>query len=247
MKSATILHLFSLLFLFFFFFDRALSSSSNGAGADPFAAKRKAMVEHDLRGRGIKDTKVLEVMGKVPRHLFIPEWQRKKAYEDYPLPIGEDQTISQPYIVALMTEVLRLQPSDRVLEIGTGSGYQAAVLAEIVKEVFTIEIKKPLADRAKATLTELGYGNVDVRFGDGYLGWEEKAPFDAIILTAAPDHIPPRLIAQLKEGGRLVLPLGKAGSYQALTLVTKEKGKLNVEEIASVAFVPMTGEAEKKP
>ncbi len=246
MKSAACFLLWPLLLFFPLLLYPGFFSSCTNAEEDSFASKRKAMVENDLRGRGIKDRKVLDVMGKVPRHLFVGESQRKRAYEDYPLPIGDGQTISQPYIVALMTEALQLRPSDRVLEIGTGSGYQAAVLAEIVKEVFTIEIKRSLADGARTTLRELGYGNVDVKFGDGYLGWEEKAPFDAIIITAAPDHIPPRLIAQLKEGGRLVLPLGSAGSYQTLTLVTKEKGKLRTERISSVAFVPMTGEAEKK-
>ncbi len=237
---------FSFLIFLFSLFASFLSPSFFAAEEDLYAEKRKAMVEKDLKGRGIKDMKVLDVMGRIPRHLFVPGSQRGKAYADHPLPIGEGQTISQPYVVALMSEALRVKPSDRVLEIGTGSGYQAAVLAEMVKEVYTIEIKKSLADGARATLKELGYGNVEVRFGDGYLGWEEKAPFDAIIITAAPDHIPPRLIAQLKEGGRLVLPLGSAGSYQTLTLVTKEKGKLDVQQIGSVVFVPMTGETEKK-
>ena len=211
-----------------------------------FAARRKVMADRDLKGRGIRDSRVLEAMGKVPRHLFVREQERRRAYEDIPLPIGEGQTISQPYIVALMTEALRLKPSDRVLEIGTGSGYQAAILAEIAKDVFTIEIKPSLAERARSRLKELGYGNIEVRTGDGYLGWEEKAPFDAIILTAAPDHIPPRLTAQLKEGGRMVLPLGKAGSLQTLILTTKEKGELHSEQIAPVAFVPMVGESETR-
>jgi protein-L-isoaspartate(D-aspartate) O-methyltransferase len=246
MKSGVYFQLWPHLLFFSILLSPGFFSPCMSAEEGSFAAKRKAMVENDLRGRGIKDTKVLDAMGKIPRHLFVGESQRKRAYEDYPLPIGDGQTISQPYIVALMTEALRLRTSDRVLEIGTGSGYQAAVLAEIAKEIFTIEIKRFLADGARTTLKELGYRNVEVKSGDGYLGWEEKAPFDAVIITAAPDHIPPRLIVQLKEGGRIVLPLGSAGSYQTLTLVTKEKGKLHVEQIASVVFVPMTGEAEKR-
>lgn len=204
------------------------------------------MVENDIKGRGIKDKKVLEVMGKIPRHLLIDEKQRDRAYADYPLPIGEGQTISQPYVVALMTEALKLKSSDRVLEIGTGSGYQAAVLAEIVKEVYTIEIRKSLADMASKRLKDLGYKNVKVKYADGYFGWEEYAPFDAIIITAAANHIPPPLIKQLKEGGRLILPLGSTVYYQTLTLVTKKKGDLDVEQMGPVAFVPMIGEAEKK-
>ncbi|MEW6674734.1 MAG: protein-L-isoaspartate(D-aspartate) O-methyltransferase, partial [Nitrospirota bacterium] len=206
----------------------------------------QVMVEKDIKGRGIRDKNVLEVMGKIPRHLFVDEHLRDRAYADYPLPIGEGQTISQPYVVALMTEALRLKSTDRVLEIGTGSGYQAAVLAEIVKEVYTIEIRKSLADMATKRLNELGYRNVKVKYADGYFGWEEYAPFDAIIITAAANHIPPPLIKQLKEGGRLIVPLGSTVYYQLLTLVTKKKGELDVEQMGSVAFVPMIGEAEKR-
>jgi len=214
--------------------------------ADPYVQKRQAMVENDIKGRGIKDKKVLEVVGRIPRHLFVDEHLRGRAYADYPLPIGEGQTISQPYVVALMTEALRLKPTDRVLEIGTGSGYQAAVLSEIVKEVYTIEIRKSLADMAAERLKYLGYRNVKVKYADGYFGWEEYAPFDAIIITAAANHIPPPLIKQLKEGGRLIVPLGSTVYYQMLALVTKRKSKLDVEQMGSVAFVPMIGEAEKK-
>lgn len=213
---------------------------------DLFGKSRQHMVEHDLKARGIKDRKVLEVMAAVPRHLFVDASLRDRAYEDYPLPIGEGQTISQPYVVALMTEALRLRPSDRVLEIGTGSGYQAAVLAPLVKEVFTIEIRKVLADRADITLRELGYKNVKVKYGDGYFGWEEQGPFDAIIITAAANHIPPPLIRQLKENGRLIIPLGSTVYFQTLTLAVKKKGELELEQMTSVAFVPMTGEAQKK-
>ncbi|HUI67512.1 MAG TPA: protein-L-isoaspartate(D-aspartate) O-methyltransferase [Nitrospirota bacterium] len=204
------------------------------------------MVERDIRDRGLEDPVVLKVMGKVPRHLFVDESLRSRAYGDYPLPIGEGQTISQPYVVALMTEALRLKPGDRVLEVGTGSGYQAAVLAEIVKEVYTIEIRKALADKAAERLAALGYGNVKVKYSDGYFGWEEQAPFDAIIITAAANHIPPPLIKQLKEGGRLIVPLGSTVYFQTLTLATKRKGDLDVEQISPVAFVPMVGEMQKR-
>jgi protein-L-isoaspartate(D-aspartate) O-methyltransferase len=203
------------------------------------------MIKNDIEGRGIRDKKVLEAMSKIPRHLFVDDHIRDRAYSDYPLPIGEGQTISQPYVVALMTEALHLQPTDRVLEIGTGSGYQAAVLAEIVKEVYTIEIRKSLADTASRRLIDLGYKNVKVKYGDGYFGWEKYAPFDAIIITASANHIPPPLIKQLKEGGRLIIPLGSTVYYQTLTLVTKKKGDLQVEQMGSVAFVPMIGEAKK--
>ncbi len=204
------------------------------------------MVKNDIKGRGINDKRVLDVMEKIPRHLFVAEDMRNRAYADYPLPIGEGQTISQPYVVALMTEALKLKKTDRVLEIGTGSGYQAAVLAEMVKEVYTLEIRKSLADTASKRLKELGYRNVKVKYADGYFGWEEYAPFDAIIITAAANHIPPPLIKQLKEGGRLILPLGSTVYYQTLTLATKRKGELDVEQMGPVAFVPMIGEVEKK-
>ncbi len=213
---------------------------------DTYDIKRKQMMERDIKGRGIKDKNVLDVMGKIPRHLFVDESLRDRAYGDYPLPIGEGQTISQPYVVALMTESLKLKSADRVLEIGTGSGYQAAVLAGMVKEVYTIEIKKGLADKAERRLKQLGYRNVRVRYGDGYFGWAEYAPFDAVIVTASANHIPPPLIKQLKEGGRLVIPLGSTVYYQVLTLATKDKGEVYLEQMDPVAFVPMTGKAQEK-
>lgn len=228
----------SYLFLFFI--------TANLFAFDPYLEKRQFMIEHDIKGRGVKDKKALEVMEKVPRHLFIDEKLRNTAYADHPLPIGEGQTISQPYVVALMTEALRLKPADRVLEIGTGSGYQAAVLAGIVKEVYTIEIRKALADKAAQRLEDLGYKNVKVRYADGYFGWKEHAPFDAIIMTASANHIPPPLIEQLKEGGRLIIPLGSTIYYQTLTLAIKRKGEVDLVQMGPVAFVPMTGQAEKR-
>ncbi len=220
-------------------------SAVSAYSEDIYKNRRQMMVEKDIKGRGIRDKKVLEVIGKVPRHLFVDEYLRGRAYEDYPLPIGEGQTISQPYVVALMTEVLRLRPTDKVLEVGTGSGYQAAVLAEIVKDVYTIEIRRGLAEKAEKRLKDMGYKNVKVKYADGYFGWEEYAPFDAIIITASANHIPPPLIKQLREGGRLIIPLGSTVYYQTLTLATKTKGELDLEQITSVAFVPMVGEVQK--
>lgn len=213
---------------------------------DAYHARRQLMVKRDIAGRGISDRAVLKAMRKVPRHLMVPRDLRSRAYADHPLPIAEGQTISQPYVVALMTEALQLKSSDRVLEIGTGSGYQAAVLAEIVSQVYSVEIRKKLANSAQKTLTELGYKNIQVKYGDGYFGWEEHAPFDAIIITAAANHIPPPLIKQLKEGGTLILPLGSTVYYQMLTLVTKNEGKVSIRQTDSVRFVPMTGEVRKK-
>ncbi len=204
------------------------------------------MVEKDIKGRGIKDEKVINAMLKVKRHLFVEKKYLDKAYGDHPLPIGEGQTISQPYVVALMTEALCLRGNERVLEIGTGSGYQAAVLAEIVKEVYTIEIRKGLYEMAKERLKKLGYKNVYVKHGDGYFGWKEYSPFDAIMITASANHIPPPLLAQLKEGGRLVIPLGSTFFYQNLIVVTKQKNSFTVRELGSVLFVPMIGEASKR-
>jgi len=213
---------------------------------DPFEGARLLMVERDIKARGIKDERVLEVMRGVPRHLFVDEYLRDGAYADHPLPIGEGQTISQPYVVALMTELLKLKKDDRVLEIGAGSGYQAAVISGITAHVYTMEIREGLADKARERLKELGYKSVKVRNGDGYSGWPEEAPFDAIIVTAAANHIPPPLLKQLKEGGRLVIPLGPLTYYQTLTLVTKVRGEFMVEQLTGVAFVPMTGQVLEK-
>lgn len=204
------------------------------------------MIENDIKGRGISDKRVLAAMTKVERHLFVPPSVINASYGDFPLPIGEGQTISQPYIVALMSEELKLKEGEKILEIGTGSGYQAAVLAEMGMDVRSIEIRKGLADSAQKRLTELGYKNVKVKYGDGYFGWEEEGLFDAIMVTAAANHIPPPLIKQLKEGGRLIIPLGSTTYYQTLTLVTKIKGELDVRQILGVAFVPMAGKVLEK-
>jgi protein-L-isoaspartate(D-aspartate) O-methyltransferase len=213
---------------------------------DPYLPLRQRMIDEDIAGRGVRDKDVLSAMARIPRHRFVDYAVSHRAYGDHPLPIGEGQTISQPYVVALMTEALRLRKGDRVLEIGTGSGYQAAVLAEIVSEVYSIEIRASLAQGAGRTLRELGYRNVRVKNADGYFGWAEYAPFDAIIITASANHIPPPLIEQLREGGRLILPLGSTVYYQVLTLVTKRKGEVDVEQMGEVAFVPMIGEMRKE-
>jgi protein-L-isoaspartate(D-aspartate) O-methyltransferase len=212
--------------------------------SEDFKAMREKMVETQIKGRGVKDPRVLSVMLKVKRHLFVPKELQPSAYADQPLPIGEGQTISQPYIVALMTELLELKGEEKVLEIGTGSGYQAAILAELVKEVYTIEIIETLATSARKLLLQMGYQNIHVRAGDGYAGWPEVAPFDAIIITAAPDHFPGPLLEQLKEGGRMVVPVGTYN--QVLKKVVKRSGKIETSDIVPVAFVPMTGEGVKQ-
>jgi protein-L-isoaspartate(D-aspartate) O-methyltransferase len=200
------------------------------------------MVLRQIEARGVKDTKVLSAMKSVPRHEFVPDRYLSQAYADHPLPIGYGQTISQPYIVALMTEALQLEEGDRVLEIGTGSGYQAAVLAELETQVFTIEIIPELAAEAEERLKELGYSNIEVLNADGYFGWEEHAPFDAVIVTAAPDHLPLPLIQQMAEGGRLVIPIGPIGAVQTLWLFENLEGELVVTNLGAVTFVPFTGE-----
>ncbi|MCW1926568.1 protein-L-isoaspartate(D-aspartate) O-methyltransferase [Luteolibacter arcticus] len=204
------------------------------------------MVAEQIERRGVKDPRVLEAMRKVPRHEFVPEDQRHEAYDDRPLPIGHGQTISQPYIVAFMTEALGLKGTEKVLEVGTGSGYQAAVLSGLAKEVFTIEIVEPLGKQAAEVLKKLGYKNVSVRTGDGYRGWREEAPFDAIIVTCAPDAVPEPLVHQLAEGGRMIIPVGPEGKTQQLVLLKKRHGKLHQQEILPVRFVPMTGEARDR-
>ena len=217
------------------------------AGAEPSESQgmhqaRLIMVREQIKRRGIKDPRVLKAMRDVPRHLFVPSALKSKAYSDRPLAIGEGQTISQPYIVALMTESLSLSPTSKVLEIGTGSGYQAAILAAVAGEVYTIEIKKKLYQRSKTTLRTLKY-DVNTRLGDGYYGWSSQERFDAIMITAAVDHIPPPLLNQLRNGGRLILPLGNPFSYQNLVLVTKKDQDYIAKQITGVLFVPMTGHA----
>jgi protein-L-isoaspartate(D-aspartate) O-methyltransferase len=224
--------------------------AAGGCGQKPtsvsdLAAKRQQMVQQQLVARGIQDERVLAAMAKVPREEFVPPNSRAESYEDGPLQIGYGQTISQPYIVAFMTEQLHPKGNDRVLEVGTGSGYQAAILAELVAEVYTIEIIEPLAKSAEAALEGLGYKNVHIKAGDGYRGWPEHAPFDAITVTCAPDHAPQPLIDQLKEGGRMIIPVGSFGD-QELYLLEKKNGELQRRAVLPVRFVPMTGEATKR-
>ena len=205
-----------------------------------YAAKRETMVERDIQGRGLEDPVVLEVMSRVPRHEFVDDRHLDQAYADHPLPIGYGQTIPQPYIVALMTSLLEIEHGDKVLEIGAGSGYQAAVLAEITPHVYTVEIIPELAQQASERLERLGYDTVQVRHADGYHGWAEYAPYDAIIVTAAADHIPQPLIQQLKDGGRMVIPVGPAGGYQTLWRITREGDEIRSENKGGVIFVPFT-------
>jgi protein-L-isoaspartate(D-aspartate) O-methyltransferase len=206
---------------------------------------RKEMVSTQIRLRGVSNKDVLSAMIEVPRHSFVPKKLVSQAYEDHPVPIGQGQTISQPYVVALMTESLKLKGDERVLEIGTGSGYQAAILSRVAKEVYSIEIKERLYKKASKALQSMGFTNVKTRHGDGYFGWAEAAPFDCIMITAAIDHIPPPLLKQLKKGGRLILPLGNPFSYQNLSMVTKYDNDYSVRQITGVLFVPMTGHALK--
>ncbi|MEW4924635.1 protein-L-isoaspartate(D-aspartate) O-methyltransferase [Algibacter sp. 2305UL17-15] len=215
-----------------------------GFGQKDYTTKREHMVKTQLKVRGIKDAATLMAMQTVPRHLFVPESMKPYAYKDRPLPIGDGQTISQPYIVAFMTEALQLKKTDKVLEIGTGSGYQAAILAKIIDSVYTIEIVKNLAFKAKDRLQELGYTNVNVKWGDGYHGWPAKAPFDAIIVTAGADSIPQPLIDQLKIGGRMIIPVGPHNYVSHLVLVTKKKNKITKKKLIPVRFVPFTRDKE---
>lgn len=222
-----------------------VACGEKSATVDPHAPQRAAMVETQIENRGVTDKRVLAAMRKVPRHHFVPPEMRRFAYADGPLPIGHGQTISQPFIVAFMTAALELKGSERVLEIGTGSGYQAAVFGELVKEVYTIEIVKPLGEQAAKALAKAGYANVKTRIGDGYRGWPEAAPFDAIMVTCAPDDIPKPLIDQLAEGGRMIIPVGGRGDVQELVLLVKKAGKIERKNVLPVRFVPMTGEAER--
>jgi protein-L-isoaspartate(D-aspartate) O-methyltransferase len=210
-----------------------------------FAAQRERMVKEQIVMRGLVTERVLSALRKVPREEFVPAEYRAESYTDKPLPIGYDQTISQPFIVAFMTEELQPQATDRVLEVGTGSGYQAAILAELVAQVYTIEIIEPLAKNAEATLQRLGYKNVHVKAGDGYKGWPENAPFDSIIVTCAPEHVPEPLLQQLKEGGRMIIPVG-ARFAQELYLLEKKNGRLEQSAVLPVRFVPMAGEGAEE-
>jgi protein-L-isoaspartate(D-aspartate) O-methyltransferase len=210
---------------------------------DPYAALRHEMVEQGVIGWGITDEAVIEVMGIVPRHEFVPDVYLDRAYNNHPLPIGHGQTISQPYIVALMTQAAEVEAGDKVLEVGTGSGYQAAVLAELVEQVYSVEIIGALAERAQEDLAQLGYNNVTVRHADGYFGWPELAPFDAIMVTAAPDHVPQPLVQQLKIGGHMIIPVGPVGGFQTLWRVTRVgEEEVHTENLGGVSFVPFTRE-----
>jgi protein-L-isoaspartate(D-aspartate) O-methyltransferase len=219
-----------LIFLFFLWLPQT----------DPYKAMREEMVKNQIEARGISNPDILTAMRKVPRHLLVPESQKEYAHEDRPLPIGDGQTISQPYIVAYMTDLIAPKKYMKVLEIGTGSGYQSAVLAEIVKEVYTIEIVEKLGKRAKQDLEKLGYSNIHTRIGDGYKFWPEQSPFDAIIVTAAAEKVPQPLIEQLKEGGKMVIPVGPEGKVQDLLLLEKTKGKIKTTNLGAVRFVPFT-------
>jgi len=228
-----------------------LSGPTPAADTQPYTQQRMELmrlIEQDVRetsvhlDREMLDARVMKALAEVPRHLFVPDPQRRYAYQNRPLPIGHGQTISQPYIVAIMTDLLKLTAEDRVLEVGTGSGYQAAVLAELVKQVYSIEIIEPLGQRARDLLNKLDYDNIETRIGDGYYGWEAHAPFDAIIVTAAADHIPPPLIAQLKPGGRMMIPVGSRFMTQQLVIVEKDSdSKVTTRLILPVRFVPLTG------
>lgn len=238
--------LLSLLLLFSFSLVSGFFFSSDD-DEESYKKLREQMVSEQIEQRLVKDSSVLESMKKVKRHLFVPQDLRKYAYEDRPLPIGYGQTISQPYIVALMTELLKLEKKSKVLEVGTGSGYQAAVLSEIIEDVYTIEIIQKLYERAAEKLKDAGYKNVKIKNGDGYYGWKEYSPYDAIIVTAASEFVPPPLIQQLKVGGRMVIPVGPPFYVQQLVLITKKSDKnIETEIITDVKFVPLTGKAEEK-
>jgi len=221
----------------------AVAAQNAATARDSFALERDAMVDQQIRARGIEDAAVLKAMRKVPRHQFVPPEVRRMAYNDHPLPIGSGQTISQPYIVAYMTEAAEISPREKVLEIGTGSGYQAAILGEVAREVYTIEIIPELAESARKTLAELGYANVHTKAGNGYLGWPEHAPFDAILVTAAPDEIPQALVDQLALGGRMVVPVGEI--VQNMMIIERTRNGVIERQTIPVRFVPMTGKPQR--
>ena len=246
-KSKTVFWIFFLILIFVIF----TGSSTKGAGSkgsmqqEQLTLKRQQMVTQQIKARGIDDKKILDAFFRVERHLFVPRKLVSNAYEDRPLPIGQGQTISQPYIVAFMTHVLNLKKADKVLEIGTGSGYQAAILGELSDHVYSIEVIPSLGQKAQKLLQKLGYTNIKVNIGDGYQGWREHAPFDAIIVTCAPTHVPTPLKEQLKEGGRMIIPVGKA-YRQNLVLLEKKEGKLIEKKVIPVLFVPMVDDRGKK-
>ncbi|MDI9608569.1 MAG: protein-L-isoaspartate(D-aspartate) O-methyltransferase [Atribacterota bacterium] len=228
----------------FYLRSRSLENKNNSVFRESWEEKCIGMVEQQIEKRGVKDPLVLKAMREVPRHEFVPENLQNQAYDDTPLPIGYGQTISQPYIVALMTENLQIVPGCKVLEVGTGSGYQAAILARMGCQVYTIEIIKDLAEKAEEKLKELSYDNVIVKQGDGYLGWEEETPFDRIIVTCAVDHLPPPLLSQLKEGGKMVIPVGPPWSIQSLWVVEKTRDGITTRDLGAVRFVPLTRESQ---
>jgi len=231
-----------ILIVFLIFYITISAQEDNESQEEIFTQRRQNMVINQLQSRDIIDSEVLQAMLTIPRHQFVDERIRESAYNDYPLSIGEGQTISQPYIVALMTQLLELKGNEKVLEIGTGSGYQAAVLAEIVEEVYTVEIYESLSKKSEKLLTDLGYRNIKFKVGDGYHGWEEHAPYDAIIVTCAPDHIPPSLLQQIKDdGGRIVIPVGGIWMVQTLMKIEKTEGQIKSKGIPGVRFVPMIG------
>lgn len=235
-----------LLILLLLPFLSSFGSTDQLTGSDPLLKQRQAMIQNQIVSRGIEDKRVLDALEKVPRHLFVPIEYRRQAYNDHAVPIGYGQTISQPFIVALMTFLLEVTPEDKVLEIGTGSGYQAAVLSHLTDEVYSVEIIEALAREAEERMEDLGYDTIELRESDGYYGWPEKGPFDKIIVTAAAGHVPPPLIEQLNPGGKIIIPLGNPFSTQILSIINKsEEGELTSLQVLPVRFVPFTGRVEE--